>query len=1343
MKRQTIIWTALPNGMKRDGKLRLSVLVSPRLETDEILPAHSTPVLQQFPDFKLWPPARLTLSVKFKIGATEKTLSASHDSDSPLPDPTLWTALFKDETFVRSHEFDRLDDRIVRSYPVMHVLDFLKTQYQKIATATPTHFPPSQGLADKKVFGVIAFDWHTDIRNGKREAFPDHGEIERELDSRINRVLIKRRAMPPSPKPDPAMDFYQLKLFHRPLSAKLPPDPKDYPQFDKYKRLPPNIEPPKIDFHQMVSMLGEYCELMVRLGLVINLEITVPPGVNVAAATSVQVVPHWTSKLPPAQSHSVTPRTHITAEFRARPGGGGADLDNGLLRLNDENTFGIVQVDVDGGAIKAMNFASSVMRSLSSLLTQDTPSEFSVPALQSAGLAVVKTGRALELVGALAKSTSDNGDVGADKVELFAEDIVRGYRVDVWDERSNKWHSLCQRVGNYHFLNPDITLDKFADEGQVSLSVTHSTDESTKDLYLPESIFRWAGWSLCAPRPGTRIDKDMLPEHYKPDPAVTEFKLITSFTAAPGSLPRLRFGNVYRIRARVVDTAGNSLDMEEAHDATATRAEKYLRFEPVTAPAIVLRDSIEDSPGESPERLVIHCFNDKPEKDGIAPPSPEVAERHIVLPMGAPSLAEAHGKFDDATGLKKSAYEIITRREGTLEDTIITDLATGAKIDISGPAGVEIIKKMDGGKVAYEYPVHHEAQLILPYLPDPLARGAAFLGLPEGDPDMFLGLPGAPLNKEKEYHSDGSVKVRNLDALEKPPITLIKVDFGPDDDWPEWKPFLLRIDGVLEPKKTDVLDEPKWDKTSRVLRVVLPQAEIAKVRLSIYLKRDDPELMGIWNWTQEANISPKAKEELMYYALQGRHWMLTPYRDILFVHAVQQPLGRPKFQFLNADKRIGETFATLTDRMEVHVKSTGKIDILAVWNEPVDDLSDKTPLQVEPKIISGNAQAFEVKVQYPKIPVQDPKALLNSIQSIRDKHEFGDTKYRSVTYTAVATSRFREYFSSAIPAEQFTRVSDSVTLDILNSARPAAPKVLYVIPTFEWPPQKATDTRIESTRAGGGLRVYMDRPWYSSGDGERLGVVLFFRRSRAIGKRRGTGPTIPDRLRPYVTRWGADPISVQDVKTTTPTLQDFRIADVKESNLSIEELADVRVSVAGHQVYYDEVRQLWYCDIEIDTHDYYFPFVRLALARYQPKSVVEGDKDVKLSRIVLADFVQLAPARSASISFDPRYPTTLQVAVTGVRGRGVAINEVEVSVERRNPDVGGELGWMAVLDAQVKPKSLTRFSRGILWLGAVTLPERSVDRSFRLVIKEYEVFFSNPPGNKTGRRLVYADTIEV
>ena len=79
--------------------------------------------------------------------------------------------------------------------------------------------------------------------------------------------------------------------------------------------------------------------------------------------------------------------------------------------------------------------------------------------------------------------------------------------------------------------------------------------------------------------------------------------------------------------------------------------------------------------------------------------------------------------------------------------------------------------------------------------------------------------------------------------------------------------------------------------------------------------------------------------------------------------------------------------------------------------------------------------------------------------------------------------------------------------------------------------------------------------------------------------------------------------------------------------LTTEEKPGLWVDVAGHEVQYNKALDCWYSDIQIAGIGNYFPFVRLALARYQPKSM----HDVELSEIVLTDFIQLPPDRSAAI----------------------------------------------------------------------------------------------------------------
>ena len=165
--------------------------------------------------------------------------------------------------------------------------------------------------------------------------------------------------------------------------------------------------------------------------------------------------------------------------------------------------------------------------------------------------------------------------------------------------------------------------------------------------------------------------------------------------------------------------------------------------------------------------------------------------------------------------------------------------------------------------------------------------------------------------------------------------------------------------------------------------------------------------------------------------------------------------------------------------------------------------------------------------------------LAPAVPEIPRRHEFGDTKYRQVTYDVVATTRFADCFpfasepeegeAPAGPVRPVARRSTPRTVDVLNSARPAAPKVLYVVPTFGWERRKVQGGE-ESTRSGGGLRVYLERPWFSSGDGELLGVVLPGAARVVAG---GGQPTVTMLVAGgggagtqagHVTQMGADPI---------------------------------------------------------------------------------------------------------------------------------------------------------------------------------------------------------------------------
>ena len=173
--------------------------------------------------------------------------------------------------------------------------------------------------------------------------------------------------------------------------------------------------------------------------------------------------------------------------------------------------------------------------------------------------------------------------------------------------------------------------------------------------------------------------------------------------------------------------------------------------------------------------------------------------------------------------------------------------------------------------------------------------------------------------------------------------------------------------------------------------------------------------------------------------------------------------------------------------------------------------------------------------------------------------------------------------------------------------------------------------------------------------------------------------------------------------------------------------------------------------------------MRLALARFQPNSV-DG---VHLSRIVQADFVQLAADRSATytttaagsgakIDILVKGPAYTASAVTlasdrnpDLFGKGVGRtgrSEIEARLQRRNPAFGaqGELGWDTVTTELLTQNRLTPASGQ----GTVTSAVAPMPGQFRILLLEYRVryrsdFSAEDSGISLARRIVYADALSL
>jgi hypothetical protein len=1323
---QEVIWTALPRRVRPLalglGQLELSVLVAPRLGTDAAAGKLS---LAGFPDFVSWAQTvrGVNFSVAFEGGPSVPATRVSQ------PDPDLWASLFDQGTVVEPYRFTDLSATPVTSPPVPTAADALKGLWVLMASQHGASVPTAGQLND--VLTAAGARGGPAPAGGLPPPKPDPGAgprpggttqpgypgihvgIEVGVDLGIGLgldlgvgvgvgiggplpgVLPLGGATPrgpaggPPPAPAPAAATQQLSRddvkgsldatagAHAPLAH----SPGGPPGADTLQQ--------SLDFHRIVSVLAQHPDLLRRLGLVVDLQVPLLPAVprdGSGRPQRVRVVPSWTPKLQTTINHSPTTAYVLDdRRFLPAPRPDGSELSNGLLRLNDPARFRVEQLDVDGGSRKVNNLLPTVDAILARLQAGEklgTPEEAGLPTLRAAGIMVLHEDGAggagnLQNTAAPALKEKAQGMAALEKQlqstkpapgsgqssqvgPLFAEQLTAGYRVDVWDRRTDTWHSLCARNAVYRFPDAPGAKKEVAIPGEGFVQRSASGSPGTA-LAVPAALFTWEGWSLCAPRPGRVLGLDSaLDGDATTPPPPPPFGLDIESTPVRGSLPRLRFGRWYRMRARAVDVAGNSLALNEPPKDTpeASAAVLYSRMEPVASPVVVLTDL--PKPGESVERLVVTSDPVAPPAGGLTTPS----QRHIVAPKGSQLLAEAHGAFDIKGGMRgdRTGYDLARREKGSLQD----DQHPPEKVGES------------------EFTVRREAQLAVPWLPDPLAHGALLAGLPDVASDAF------ELGKNRVPFSGG---------------------------WPNRASFRLSVVGVTGSAQRA---QPVFSQTAagRVLTVQLRPAETVTVQLSSYVDAGaNLFLLGVWQWIEAAK--PPNLEALRQEASRGRNWLLMPPRPLVLVHAVQRPLRAPQLDDWAVSRPLvfGETTADVEGEVDADGPSTAKVDVTATWVDEVD-----VPTEPRSKLVDRSAHLAEV-------PVPEGLGRL-----LRARLYLGDTRRHRVRCRAEATTRFREYFDQAMETSAFLRPAPNeapvVTqeFDLPATARPAAPVVRHVLPTFTWSRagrSQGSDVVFSSVRQCRGFRVYLERPWYSSGEGERLGVVF------VAGE-----PLPPDDPRaPLITAWAADPLWDSDFRTGGMAPEVFPGATL-EDGLTLEELpaGEVpeerrRVSVASFPVEYDEQGRA-FADVSFQPHPVplqvtYFPFVRLALARYQPNALKVDGADCNLSRVVVTDFVQLPHERGLVVRALPPEDgkARRRVEVSGTVPERLGANGQEpilraTVLTRRWP--GDDLGWFV---SESFPLHLERPDDDrprptLTWGGVFSYPLDDLER--RLLVKELE-----------------------
>lgn len=1299
-----IVLTALPHTTARGP--RVSVFASFRLD-----PGAAASTLEHFDGFP-WP--ELLAGSELAI-VDEGGNAVARERVSAAPSIRHWRALFPPETPVRAWSLPDQRTRPIRSAPMRLAESLVHGLYTASAQAAGESFPSALDP------GVQSY----------RAGFARYLRLRKELERQPLTPAQWRATHDTASRWSVTLAAAE-QLFAPERSGRALLD-------QQYRRHGPTItapEPPQPDFHDRVAMLSDHPSLLRALGVVVDLAVDREP----APSGTLRVVAG-------GRITAFTLRTPDTAfvfdgrELSPAPGPLG-DTERAWLRVGDRRLFTVYRADLDGALQKLLVHGGA----LAATEPRDGPGD-SLPAVRTGAITVARNDRADATRAALTRAVAlQAGGAGA----LTIDDVRRGYRVDVHLDAG--WRSLCRRtqsgtVGDLAWEPAPDDIEGYVRGG----GGTSDTGDPTDALRVHEALFSWDGWSLVVPRPGRPIDD--VPRK-RPDAGPIAFDLTSQVPR--GTLPRLRFGRSYRVRARVVDLAGNSLPPEAEAPQDCESAEvPWVRYEPVPAPVVVPRARFTE--GGSLERLVIRSAGGATHASAADYAATDEARdrgyaardaRHLAPPKVSQITAEQHGMLDGVE--PAAAFWMSAREQGALGDTFVIGptgptyrkLEPGAVVVINAGPEAQPYQLPDGQPFGVDLPLRLPDDLrMISQRPDPT------------DPTRVIPIRGNPLEHGQYIACPGALEVPWLPD----PLARGATLWSPEKDltaaieyprparWPLVSPCAL----VLREGHVAL------DADRDTLALSLPPATIVTLRLSTLPERDRLPTMA---WFTAAAGHDEARASMAH----GHHWLVTPWREITFVHAVEKPLRPPAPDTTAGWQRVerGDAFAVLDGVLRVHGHSTGHVDLYARWSDAVDLASTVNP---ETDRVEREGHVTQLDVQYDETEIPLLRRSPEGDEPVR--HELGDTRHHEIAYTLAATTRYREYFAAAITddPERITRSSDALTVTIRSSASPDAPKPLYALPTFRW---ESGDDPTRKQRIGRALRVWLDRPWWSSGDGELLAVALPLE-----------GVRVATDAPPCVTEWGADPRRAEAAPAGPPQPESFPNAARVGGPFELPGTGGVKVRVAGFTPHFDVDRGLWYADIEVDTGTLETPFVRLALCRWQPDSLA----NVELSPVVRMDFVQVLADRTASVTWGPdnvtvtvsRSPAPLgnnpaiasrvdlgairegiahlipvarqvigrEVPIAHVRPEVIAAREswvgwddpdliTTVELQGRADGAVGDLGWHTLARPGVGdlPGRRNQRSGEEQWHGMLRWPGIELPKQRRLVVRQFERYEADPLG---------------
>jgi autonomous glycyl radical cofactor GrcA len=1311
---ETVIFTALPRG-RRGNLLSLSVFVSPQLGGEEGNPRRLP--LSSYPDFANGEWARIVRAIEWELifrysvdDADE--IYATARRVSPDPDAALAAVMFPNSMPVDPFTFDNPARVPFLSFPSDILNEALGKAQVEVARRSPEVQPAIDALVTR---------YKGQVPNTFRLPLDPFvmtpGRIT-QYDLAIDEQLRRQGATTAPEQANGGGTLASLRMLDRFLAPQATPAQLEVPP-----------EWPDLDFHGALSMLTVHPLLLRKLGFIVDLEVDIT-GLGVRTGTPrVYVYTSWPGSYDPdargvdilTSNSRVLSRLTATA-FQTRPQDSDLITDTGFVGTGGMR--GITSdVAVEGQATQTQATGLSRMMA-EGLESFGTPERQGLSARRSSGITVVRRNNAFDLRTSMDRMAQFWRLLATgDDLNMSAEDVLAGYRVDIRRRGTTQWRTLHRRFGvltPYKGREALASIALGSDEGWVEPAGTGDMDEAGgAPLRIVDTLAHWTGWSLAIPQPGLSLGSNDRaaadPTPAEAWPVIDTLHGVIDYTAPPdgAQLPTLRFSTIpYEVRLRWVDLAGNSVPVTTSGGPTITVP--YRRHEPVAAP--VIRLGSEPVWRESVDVAVIRNATDRSQ-------TVPTTRRYVASPQVSAETCVTHGMFDDASGVPRSnAYATIAARESaSLPDGVIA----------SPPAAV-------------------------PYLPDPLSTGILVRGLPRAsgpyDAEMSLRFGGT--------WPDVPLLALVLDGTARPGATVsgTRMTIGV----PPGRVARLRISSALTAQGLELLDLwPRiasfsnadrarlgayWQLTpDRVLTVV---HAVQRPLLAPAFVVGGPPAQR-WAATRTANetaavvrgkvtVDAPSTESLTLsgtaeVAVDAGPGTPAPYvdmrRQLGVLGTVDVADAPPESAQVDAfvsvraafddTRHIGLTLsAEATSRFAEYFRRT---EDFAASDRPVT-LGSGTPIVAGTVRVTyrKSADAAEVEAAPDQYTVDLTTAIFTRVGApLPDNRRIPVNALITVTWLPDPISRT----SATAPVVQQRQVRVSVP----SSARPLPPEVAWIMPTFRWQGPSGSDSR--STRLGGGLRIYLERPWWSSGIGEELAVVL-----RASDAPNSPADDLVSQWALEATTTGTDLPEVRGRSRRFPAATAFTNRDGLARGVVLSEFA-ARVDVARYTVGkhdrrgvprgYDAERDLWFVDVDVDPGTAYRPFLRLALARYQPQAAV----DLQLSPVVLVDVVQLEPDRVATMAMRDTAVADSTATIT-LRGPSYASNEVgagpgrAVAILERFVGSGtvsksaDSAAWEAVTEVALTG----RVSGGQgTWSGTVRVPRRREAGRYRIVIEQYEV----------------------